>query len=325
MVTMNIPHIAKYIAPALLLGLLFFSCSKTGDEKVDDLATLGESTVSPDVRIVATVNGDPITLAEFEERFSRAGFKPDEGSELRVKEDFLNRLIERKMLLREAQRRRIKIGLPEINKRIDALRAEHGKDVKEALSGQGIDFEKWKSDVWEDLMIERLISREVNHNVSVASSDVRNYYASNPQEFEKPERVRARQIVSATEAEARAVMGLLQTKKDFAALAREKSNAPEAERGGDLGYFARGEMPAEFDVVFGLTIGSISDIVKSPYGFHIFKLEDRRRAGKVSLEEAYQGIAEKLKRTKEDMRYKLWLKELRSRTKFEVYYQSMEQ
>jgi peptidyl-prolyl cis-trans isomerase C len=324
MVTMNIPRIAKYLAPALLLGLLVFSCTKTDEEKPDDLVSTEGSTVSPDVRIVATVNGDPITLAEFEERFSRAGFKPDQDGELEVKEDFLNKLIERKMLLREAQRKRIKIGLPEINKRIEALRNDHGKDVKEALTGMGIDFEKWKSDVWEDMMIERLIGREVNRHVSVASSDVRHYYTANPQEFEKPEQVRARQIVVATEVEARAVMGLLQTKKDFAALAREKSNAPEAERGGDLGYFARGEMPKEFDVVFDLPINGISGIVKSPYGFHIFKLENRRGAGRLSLDDASQGIAEKLKRAKEDVRYKQWLKELRSRTKFEVYYQTME-
>jgi peptidyl-prolyl cis-trans isomerase C len=320
---MNIPRIAKCTAPALLLGLLFFSCTKTGDEKPDASAVV--TTASPDVRIVATVNGDPITLAEFLERFARAGFKPDHDAELQVKEDFLNKLIERKMLLREAQRKRIKISLPEINKRIDALRDEHGKDVKEALTGLGIDFEKWKSDIWEDMMIERLIGREVNRHVSVSSSDVRHYYTDNPQEFEKPEQVRARQIVLATEADARAVMELLQAKKDFAGVAREKSTAPEADRGGDLGYFARGEMPSEFDVVFSLPMKGISGIVKSPYGFHIFKLEDRRSAGKLSFDETSKGITEKLRRAKEDARYKQWLKELRSRTKFEVYYQTMEE
>ncbi|HEY6012263.1 MAG TPA: peptidyl-prolyl cis-trans isomerase, partial [Nitrospirota bacterium] len=295
----------KYLAPVLLLGLVFFSCAKTGDDKPDDssVSTGTETTVSPDVRIVATVDGDPITLAEFEERFSRAGFKPDQEGEQNVKEDFLNKLIERKMLLREAQRKRIKIALPEINKRIDAFRNEHGKDVKEALAGMGIDFEKWKSDVWEDMMIERLISREVNRHISVAPSDVRHYYTAHPEEFEKPEQVRARQIVVATEAEARSVLALLQSKKDFAALAREKSNAPEAERGGDLGYFARGEMPAEFNVVFTLPVHGISGIVKSPYGFHIFRLEDRRSAGKLSFEESSKGIAEKLRQEKEDARY----------------------
>jgi peptidyl-prolyl cis-trans isomerase C len=319
---MNVIRLTKYIAPVLFLGLILFSCKKKDEEKP---APLPGAVVSPDVKIVATVNGDPITLAEFRERFARAGFKPDQGVALEVKEDFLNRLIERKMMLREAQRRRIKIGRPEINKRIEALRTENDKDVKEVLSEQGIDFEKWKSDIWEDMMVERLLAREVSRHVSVSSTEVKRYYQANPQEFQKPDQVHARQIVVSTEAEAQKVMEILQSGVDFATVARTKSTAPEAERGGDLGYFAMGDMPKEFNVVFGLSKGEISGIVKSPYGFHIFKLEDKRSAGTISLDEAYKEIAEKLRREKEDVQYKRWLQELRSRTKFEVNYQALEQ
>jgi peptidyl-prolyl cis-trans isomerase C len=309
-------------APALLLGLLFCSCQKKEEAVAPDRPP---DTASADTKIVATVNGDPITLAEFQERFARAGLKPEREAEFEVKEDYLNRLIERKMMLREAQRKRIKIGLPEINQRIEALRGANGKDVKETLSGLGIDFEKWKADVWEDMMIERLLAREVNKRVSVSQTEVRHYYQSNPAEFEKPEQVRARQVVVTTEAEARKVVERLRAGGDFASLAREKSTAPEAEKGGDLGYFGVGDMPAEFNVVFGLQKGEYSGIVKSPYGYHVFKLEDRRKAGRISLDEAYREINEKLVREKQDQRYKAWLKELRSRTKFEVNYKALEQ
>jgi peptidyl-prolyl cis-trans isomerase C len=319
---MNIPRLKNYLAPVLLLGLLFFSCKKTVEEKPQSSPV---STVSAAVRVVATVNGDPITLAEFQERFGRTGIKPEQGAELEIKVEFLNRLIERKMMLVEAQRKRIKVGLPEINKKMEALRAEYGKDIKDLLASQGVDFEKWKSDIWEDIMIERLIASEVNRRVSVAPSDVRRYYQANSQEFEKPEQVRVRQIVVVTEEEAKNVEELLRAGNDFAALAREKSTAPEAERGGDLGYFAMGEMPAEFNVVFGLPKGGISGVVKSPYGFHIFKLEDKRHAGKMGLDEVSKGIADKLRREREDARYKQWLKELRARTKFEVNYKALEQ
>jgi peptidyl-prolyl cis-trans isomerase C len=319
---MNIPRLTNYLAPVLLLGLLFFACKKKVEEKPQSSPV---STVSPAVRVVATVNGDPITLAEFQERFGRTGVKPEQGVELEIKVEFLNRLIERKMMLIEAQRKRIKVGLPELNKKMEALRTEYGKDIKDLLASQGVDFEKWKSDIWEDIMIERLIASEVNRRVSVAPSDVRRYYQANSQEFEKPEQVRVRQIVVVTEEEARKVEELLRAGTDFAALAREKSTAPEAERGGDLGYFAMGDMPAEFNVVFGLPKGGISGVVKSPYGFHIFRLEDKRRAGKMGLDEVSKGIADKLRREKEDARYKQWLKELRARTKFEVNYKALEQ
>jgi parvulin-like peptidyl-prolyl isomerase len=318
---MNIRRLTIYSAPVLLLGLLFFSCTKKNEEKPRGTV----AAVSADTRIVATVNGDPITLAEFQERFSRSGIKPEPEAEREIKAEFLNRLIERKMLLGEAQRIRLKVGLPEIQKKIAALRQEYGKDVKDVLASQGIDFEKWKSDLWEEMMIERLVAREVNRRIAVASSEVKRYYQANPQEFEKPEQVHVRQIVVATEQEADKVLELLQAGTDFSTLAREKSTAPEAEHGGDLGYFSMGEMPADFNVVFGLPIGGISGVVKSPYGFHIFKLEAKRKAGRLSLDAVYKEIAEKLRRKKEDQRYSQWLTELRSRTKFEVNYKALDQ
>jgi peptidyl-prolyl cis-trans isomerase C len=85
-----------------------------------------------------------------------------------------------------------------------------------------------------------------------------------------------------------------------------------------------GEMPGEFNVVFGLPKGGVSNVVKSPYGFHIFKLEDRRKAGKLSLEAASREISRKLEQRKQDEHYKQWLKELRARTKFVVNYQGLQ-
>jgi hypothetical protein len=66
----------------------------------------------------------------------------------------------------------------------------------------------------------------------------------------------------------------------------------------------------------------VSSVVKSPYGFHIFKLEGKRPAGMQGLEEASPAIREKLAQQKQDRRYRQWIKELRSRTKFEVNYQA---
>jgi len=158
-----------------------------------------------------------------------------------VKEEFLNRLIERKMMLREAQRRRIKVSLPEINARVETMRTEQSKDMKETLGGLGIDFEKWKSDLWEDMMIEKLIAHDVVRKLRVPSSEVRRYYQENAQEFQRPEQVRVRQIVVATEEEAQKVLDQLQNEKaDFATLARKKSTAPEAEEGGGPGLFRNG-------------------------------------------------------------------------------------
>ncbi len=322
MYTSYTTRLIKATAPVLIaaLGLFIFSCTKKEEAKPPVTAP---SPVSPDARVVATINGDPITLGEFQERLARAGLNSDAVG-LDVKEEFLNSLISREMMVHEAQRRRIKVSLAEINQRIETFRHEEGKDVKDVLASEGIDFEKWKNDIWEDMMIEKLLALDVNRHISVSPAEIRQYYQANSQKFERPEQVRARQIVVQSESEAKKVLDLLKNHADFATVAREKSTAPEAERGGDLGYFARGEMPADFNVIFGLKRGEISGIVKSPYGFHIFKLEDRRPAGKKGLNEVSKEIEEKLRRDKQDRKFTQWLKELRSRTKFEVNYQALE-
>jgi len=131
---MNNIRLTKYTAPVLILGLLLFACKKK-DGPQQGSARPGAA----DVKIVATVDGDPITLGEFQERFTRAGIKPDRDDEMALKTEFLNRIIERKMMLRDAQRKRIKVGLPEINARIETFRSEQNKDIKETLAGMGID------------------------------------------------------------------------------------------------------------------------------------------------------------------------------------------
>jgi peptidyl-prolyl cis-trans isomerase C len=310
-------------APVILLGLLFFGCRARQEEAPKPKEP--EPTIAPEVKVLATVNGDPITLAEFNERFQRAGFRPEKEAEIRVKQDFLSRLIERKMLVKEAQRRRLKVGVPEILKRIDAMQAEQGDDMKGALAGMGVDFEKFKSDVWETLMIEKLISLSLPRRAHASSGEVRRYYQENAQEFERPEQVRVRQIVVATEQEAQRLLDQVLAGADFAELARQRSTAPEAAEGGDLGYFAMGEMPGEFNVVFGLPKGGVSTVVKSAYGFHIFKLENKRRPGKVPIDEAWKDIAEKLEHRKQDERYQQFLRELRNRTTFVVNYEGLQE
>lgn len=317
---MDVIRAIRFAAPVLLAGLFFFGCTRTEEEAAEPEMT---APVPADLRIVATVNGDPITLGEFLERLASAGFKPDQPVEQEIKVEYLNRLIEQKMLVKEAQRRRIKVGLPEINQRIEQLQKEQGKDVKETLASAGIDFEKWKADIWESMMIEKLLDREVDRSVSVSQAEIRRYYTDREAQFERPEQIRARQIVTSTQEEAQAILEELQRGVDFALLARRKSTAPEAAAGGDLGYFAMGEMPAEFNAVFTLPKGGTSGIVKSPYGYHIFKLEDRRPAGKRSLEEVSDEIRQLLVREKQERRFRQWMNELRSRTKFEVNYEAL--
>jgi len=103
------------------------------------------------------------------------------------------------------------------------------------------------------------------------------FYDEQVASVEPREEIHARHILVATEEEAQAIVDELAGGADFDTLAREKSTGPSGEEGGDLGYFAAGTMVEEFnDAAFALQAGDISAPVKTKFGWHVIKIEDRR-------------------------------------------------
>ncbi|MCK4536555.1 MAG: peptidyl-prolyl cis-trans isomerase, partial [Desulfuromonadales bacterium] len=113
--------------------------------------------------------------------------------------------------------------------------------------------------------------------------------------------------------------------QSFETVARKHSLSPDAQQGGDLGFFGRGQMPAEFDdAVFALPVGRLSDLVKSEYGFHIFLVEKKRAAARLSQKEADREIRRILESHKQEEAYQGWLQDLRSRATIEVDWNQLE-
>ena len=88
--------------------------------------------------------------------------------------------------------------------------------------------------------------------------------------------------------------------------------------GGDLGYFEAGQMPEEFDGVFGLNIGQISDTIKTPYGYHLFKVIDKKPAGPMTYGESNKIIYSKLLREEQSRAFKKWIVKLRDKSSIEI-------
>jgi peptidyl-prolyl cis-trans isomerase D len=140
-------------------------------------------------------------------------------------------------------------------------------------------------------------------SVVVPPADVEKYYRDNQQEFTTPEQVRASHILiksdkddAAAKAKAEALLKQVKSGADFAALAKKNSeDEGSAKNGGDLDYFGRGRMVKEFeDVAFSLQPGQVSDVVKSPFGYHIIKVVDHKPAITKSLADVRQQIADRL-------------------------------
>ncbi len=139
--------------------------------------------------------------------------------------------------------------------------------------------------------------------VKPSDEDIQAYYESHAAAYKRPEEVHARHILfklapgaseaerTATRAKATEILGRARGGEDFAALAQANSQDTSASSGGDLGFFARGVMVPTFEqTAFALAPGAISDIVESPFGLHIIKVEEKREERTESLDEVRDSI-----------------------------------
>jgi len=269
------------------------------------------------------VGNREITLEQFDKEFRASlptGQNPDVDVVNELKRSFLVQIIDRELVLAEADRLDISIAPSEV----EAALLEYRKDYpegsfQEILRERGITIEALKTELKGGLLMEKVVRQAVYSGIQVSDEEVLKYYRENRKDFDRPEQVRARQIVVATQEEGQELLGLLRQGRDFSEIARERSLSPDGEQGGDLGFFARGEMPTEFeDVTFSLPVGRLSDLVKSEYGYHIFLVDEKRRAARTSLDEAREEILRALRAQKEEAAYHAWLQKLRSEASIEI-------
>ncbi|MBB1249598.1 peptidylprolyl isomerase [Rhizobium sp. G21] len=135
---------------------------------------------------------------------------------------------------------------------------------------------------------------------AVTDSDVQTRYDAEIKAMPKQEEVRARHILVKTEDEAKAVIKALGEGKDFAELAKEKSTDPNKSDGGDLGYFRKGQMVPEFETAaFAMQKGEVSKApIKTQFGWHVIKVEDKRIAPPPPLEQVKDQIRQIIMRDK---------------------------
>ena len=181
--------------------------------------------------------------------------------------------------------------------------------------------------------IKHLISAKryldrLSEKVKVSDAEVHDFYTQNPQKMRLPEAVRARHILikpsdESDEAAVRTRLAKLldeaRTGADFAELARQNSQDASAAKGGDLGYFTRGKMVAAFEkAAFALQAGEYSDIVKTPFGLHLIKVEDHRPERQMPEKEASGTIREYLRKQKSQQAVQEAMDALRANAEIEI-------
>jgi len=224
----------------------------------------------------------------------------------------------RKLLLQEARSRKLTVSDAEAIGIVRQVREDYtDQEFTQYLEDRETELSQWEQDVLENLLIQKLLTKILPEQISVSDREIESYYQNHLNTFQKPEEVRVRQIVLSSEQEANLLRQELLSKENFAEIARERSISPDREQGGDLGYFSKGRLPPEFDIVFTLQANSISQPVKSPYGYHLFQVLDRPEPRLLSLEEAKESIYYILSGQKNEQVLTEWMKDFRLRS--EVY------
>lgn len=259
---------------------------------------------------IAEVNKSGITSNQLQSAFLKAisGYDDavlsslDQSAIVSFKKNILDQLIDTELLYQQAQKEKIKISNDEINLEIDKIKNNFSspEEFDEALKVNNITPAQLKENIKRQLMIN-FILEEARKQVSISDEELLEYYNENKESFLEPEQVHARHILVETEEEANNL--LLQLKEgltDFAELAKEKSVGPSAPSGGDLGFFAKGQMVKEFeDAAFSLEPGEISEVVQSQFGYHIIKCEEKKEEYSPTFEEAKERISDTLKDQRE--------------------------
>lgn len=290
---------------------------------------------------VAVVNGVAINRAEFDrdmdgvkQQFLSMGqpMPPERLAE--VQNEVLQNLISTELLYQEAQKQGIKVEASDVEKRLASLKQRFPTEdqFNNVLDKMNLTEAGLKSQLERSLVIEKLIDQEVNDKISVSDEEIKAYYDANPSLFKQPEQVRASHILvkvdkgadaAQKEAALKKIQGIQQKLKggaDFATLAKESSDCPSSAKGGDLGYFRRGQMVKPFeDAAFALKPGEMSDIVETQFGYHIIKLTDKKTEAVIPLDDVKERLGQYLKQQKSQKEVAAYIAKLTSEAKIEKY------
>jgi peptidyl-prolyl cis-trans isomerase C len=288
--------------------------------------------------VIADCNGDKIPKAEFENAVrsveQRAGgaVPPEKRDELY--RGVLEDLVAYRLLKQEVKQRQMVVPDAEVDARIAAFKQQAGSEAnfKEMLRAQQVTEAKLRDDARSDLLVNKLLEQEVNQKVLVKPSDISAFYEKNPDRFQQGESMRASHILvivpagaddkarAALKARADAALTAARAGQDFAKLARQYSQDASAQRGGDLGFFPKGQMVPQFDAAaFALAPGQISGLVETQFGYHVIKATEKRPARVVPFVEAAAQIQEFLEQQQRQEKGKALVDQLKARGKVEIF------
>ncbi len=289
----------------------------------------------------ALVNGVAIPMEQYTKelniqlaRASQQGGQVSDDQLATLKNAILDNLIEREILYQQSQKVGIQITDQTVDDQLAAIkkRFPNETEYKTALSKMNLSEDEVKLQIKRGLSIKELIDQQITSKVVITDEESKAYYDQNPQMFKQPEQIKASHILikvdpkadEAQKAEARKKIEEVQQKLkdggDFAALAKEYSEGPSSTKGGDLGYFRRGQMVKPFeDAALALKPNEVSDIVETRFGYHLIIVYDTKPEQTLAYADVKDKIIQRMKQEKIEKEAVQYVDKLKKDAKLEKF------
>lgn len=240
-----------------------------------------------DLRAVARVNSTSITWKAFHKALEKQS-----GRQL------LAKMLRDELIKQGAQRYNIQVTDEEVAAELNKIKEQFGSDasLQQALTQYGMTLDNLRDQIKMSLLLDAIATKDV----TVSEDELKKYYEEHKDDFKELEQVKARHILVKDEKAAKDIEKELAGGADFAELAKAKSEDPGSkDKGGDLGYFGRGVMDPAFEkAAFSLEIGETSTPVKSSFGYHIIRVEDKKPEKTSTFEEVRKDVEKRVKKDK---------------------------
>ena len=253
-------------------------------------------------RIVAIINDDVIMRSELDVKVQSVTSQMQEQNiplpPVNVlRKQVLDRLIMTRLQIQMAQNTGIRVDDETLNRTISNIARENELSLnqfREILEQDGYGYEAFRREIRDEILISRLQQRQVDNRIIVTDREIDNYLSNQEHQGETdlefhiahiliaiPEGASTRQVTRARET-AETALDELRAGADFSSMAATYSDGQQALDGGDLGWRKAGQVPTLFaDFIADMEVGGLSDIIKSPSGYHVIKLLDKRSSEQV--------------------------------------------
>lgn len=326
---MNFSQIRPVIKTIMVLTLILGSALAWAAEKkapADKVAVVNGVTISKD-----TYDRE---LDFFVRRAAPGGQQIPDVQMAQMKSEVLESLIDRELLFQESKKKGIQVKSDAVSDQLQKIqqRYPNKEEFKKLLSNMGLTESDVQAQIERGMAIQELLDKEVTGKIKVSDEETKAFYDKNPQLFQQPEQIKASHILIKVQADAPAdqkaearkkiedVQQKVKKGEDFATLAKTYSEGPSGPKGGDLGYFRRGQMVKPFEeAAFSLKPDETSEIVETQFGYHLIKVNDKKPAKKMTYTEVKDRLSENLKKQKQDSEANAYIETLRKDAKIEKF------